>query len=85
MKEDAPPVLAPKPEKLPNFWGTPGCWWYCFNVSGVEVRKGLGHTAVPGAAGGLTSATAGLLRLGRPRILQERSESSKVRWREDQQ
>ena len=33
MKEDAPPVLAPKPEKLPNFWGTPGCWWYCFNVS----------------------------------------------------
>ena len=42
-----------------------------FKVSDVEVRKGLGHTVVPG---GLTSATAGLLRLGRARILQERSE-----------
>jgi hypothetical protein len=64
------PPVAPKPEKLPNFWGAPGCCWYRFNVSGVEweVRKGLGHTVVPG---GLTSATAGLLRLGRPRILQK--------------
>jgi len=66
VKEVAPPVLAPKPEKLPNFWGTPGCWWYCFKVSELEVRKGFGHTVVPG---GLTSATAGLFRLGRPRIL----------------
>jgi hypothetical protein len=77
-----PPVLAPNPEKLPNFWGTSGCCWYCFKVRGVEVRKGLGHTVVPG---GLTSATAGLLRFGRPRILQAQSESSNARTREDQQ
>jgi hypothetical protein len=76
VKGAAPPVLAPKPEKLPNFWGTPGCWWHCFNVSGEEVGKGLGHTVDPGW---LTSATAGLLRLGRPRILQEQSESSNAR------
>lgn len=82
MKEVVPPVLAPKPEKLPNLWGTPGCWWYWFNVSGVEVRKGLRHTMVPG---GFTSATAGLFRLGRPRILQEQSESSNARRREDRQ
>jgi hypothetical protein len=81
VKEVVPPVLAPKPEKLPNFWGTPGCWWYCFSVGGVEVRRGLGHTVI---SGGLTSATAGLLRLGRPRILQEQSESSNARRREDQ-
>ena len=75
MEGVVPPVLAPKPEKLPNFWGAPGCWMYYINVRGVEVRKGwgLGHTVVPG---GLASATAGLLRLGRPRILQEQSESS---------
>jgi hypothetical protein len=37
------------------------------------------------ASGGLTSATAGLFRLGRLRILQEQSESSNVKRREDQQ
>jgi hypothetical protein len=82
VKEVAPPVVAPKPEKLPNFWGAPGCCWYCFNVSEVEVRKGLRHTVVPG---GFTSATAGLLRFGRPRILQEQSESSNTRKRGNQQ
>ena len=35
-------------------------------MSGLEVRQGFGHTVV---SGGFTSATAGLFRLGRPRIL----------------
>ena len=42
MEGVVPPVLAPKPEKLPNFGGAPGCWMHYINVRGVEVRKGLG-------------------------------------------
>jgi len=40
-------------------------------------EEGLRHTVVAG--GGIVGATAGLLRLGRPRILQEQSVSSKYK------
>jgi hypothetical protein len=81
VKEDAPPALAPKPEKLPNFWGTPGCWGIVKDKwSGAKKRVG----GIQWCLAGLRAQRQGFF-AWEEHVSYKNSQSSNARRHEDHQ